>query len=373
MIIASSLFFIYAFTMITFTYGVNRVTYFTCKNLPEKTSFTVIVPFRNEAAHLPSLLASIDALAYSTSLVHFILVDDDSEDASCDIIDAFSAHCKHHITVLKNIRTSNSPKKDAITTAIKETDTAWILTIDADCILHKNWLATIDNYIQQHACNMLVAPVTYKTTNSLLDQFQLIEFLSLQAATIGGFGLQQPFLCNGANLGYKKSVFENVHGFDNNNCIASGDDIFLLEKFLMLDKTQVHYVKNTEAIVTTYPVKTVHEALNQRVRWASKTANYTLFFGKCIGAIVGIGNTVIAVIPVLYITNNLSVTSALTLFVSKIFVDFLLITKATAFFKQKISFSSFLISSFLYPYVAIIVTLKSLFSRYQWKGRTFTK
>lgn len=373
MIIASCLFFIYVLTMLVFAYEFDKVQDFTSKSLPEKTSFTVIVPFRNEAANLPSLLASIGALQYPVSLVNFILVDDDSTDASCVIIDEFSALCKYHIKILKNIRTSNSPKKDAITAAIKDTDTKWILTTDADCILHKNWLSTIDNYIQQHPCNMLVAPVTYSTTNSLLDQFQLIEFLSLQAATMSGFGLQQPFLCNGANLGYKKSVFEHVNGFANNNRIASGDDIFLLEKFLTFDKTQVHYLKNTEAIVTTYPVKTVNEVLNQRVRWASKTANYTLFFGKFIGAIVGIGNAVIAVIPVLYITNKLSVTSALTLYVSKIFVDFLLIAKATAFFKQKISFSSFLISSFLYPYTTIIVALKAFFSTYNWKERKFSK
>jgi hypothetical protein len=38
-------------------------------------------------------------------------------------------------------------------------------------------------------------------------------------------------LCNGANLAYKKTVFTELNGFQGNENIASGDDIFLFEKF----------------------------------------------------------------------------------------------------------------------------------------------
>ena len=63
--------------------------------------------------------------------------------------------------------------------------------------------------------------------------------MSLQGATIAGFALRNPFLCNGANMAYKKELFTNLHGFEGNNNLASGDDIFLLEKATKKYKKQV--------------------------------------------------------------------------------------------------------------------------------------
>jgi hypothetical protein len=54
--------------------------------------------------------------------------------------------------------------------------------------------------------------------------------LSLQGATIGSFGIGKGFMCNGANLAYKKSLFQELNGFQGNDTIASGDDVFLLQK-----------------------------------------------------------------------------------------------------------------------------------------------
>ena len=68
----------------------------------------------------------------------------------------------------------------------------------------KLWLKTLDAFIQKHNPEMIIAPVTYSVSNTFFEQFQLLDFLSLQSATIAGFGIGKPFLCNGANLTYKK-------------------------------------------------------------------------------------------------------------------------------------------------------------------------
>lgn len=373
MIIASSLFFIYVITILIFVYGFDRVNDFKSKKLNSKTSISVIIPFRNEAKNLPKLLESITELKYPKELFQFIFVDDNSSDTSIDIVNQFKNSNQYQLKTLQNDRNSSSPKKDAITTAINYVKTEWIITTDADCKLPKNWLKTIDNYIQQHNCNMLVAPVTYKVNKRFLEQFQLFDFLSLQASTISGFGLQKPFLCNGANLAYRKSIFKKVNGFKNNNSIASGDDIFLFEKFLQLDKKKVHYLKSKEAIVTTFPVNTFNDLLNQRVRWASKTSSYNLFFGKLIGLIILAGNSFIAATPFLLFFSNLEKITTFTYIFIKLFFDYLLIEKISNYFNQKIRFSAYLTSSILYPYFTIFVILKSLFSSYNWKNRTFRK
>ena len=293
----------YAILIVTLTIGFNKVDEFNEISKNNSTSFSVVIPFRNEAQNLPRLLASISKINYSNKLVEFILVDDASSDNSVQTINNFlstipteiskhknklNKHCLDgtNIHIIKNNRASNSPKKDAITTAISIAKNNWILTTDADCILPENWLKSLDNFIQDKKPNMVVAPVNYKVENNFLAQFQLLDFMSMQGCTIGGFGIDFPFLCNGANFAYSREEFLNLNGFEGNNTIASGDDIFLFEKFMKKDKKNVHYIKSKEAIVTTFPVKSWSDLINQRTRWAAKTGNFSSLKVKLIGLLV---------------------------------------------------------------------------------------
>src|SRR5690606_5636061 len=67
-------------------FGFNKVKIFKLEKTISKTTFSVIVPFRNEAENLPVLLESISKLNYPKHLYDIIFVDDDSEDESVDII-----------------------------------------------------------------------------------------------------------------------------------------------------------------------------------------------------------------------------------------------------------------------------------------------
>jgi glycosyltransferase involved in cell wall biosynthesis len=72
--------------------------------------------------------------------VEVILVDDDSEEVFSVQDLVFS------MKVIKNERKSNSPKKDAIETAIQVAKNDWIITTDADCLVQKYWLTNFDQY-----------------------------------------------------------------------------------------------------------------------------------------------------------------------------------------------------------------------------------
>lgn len=364
--------------------GFNKIDVFNPTDTPEKTSFSVIIPFRNEAENLPKLLDSIQHLKYRKELIEFLFVDDDSTDNSIDIINCHFEQSREisqinldsarpNIRVLKNKRVSNSPKKDAISTALKIAKHNWIVTTDADCIVPKNWLKTIDNFIQLNNCNMIVAPVSYQGNSTFSHQFQDLDFMSLQATTVGSFGLGIPFLSNGANFIYQKDIFKKVNGFEGNDTIASGDDVFLLEKFLQVDKQKVHYLKSTEALVKTIPVNSFSELVQQRVRWASKTANYKILAGKTIGVLVLSGNAIIAFAPLLVLLKVMMLKTYLIYFLIKLFFDFLLLEKMALFENKKIKFISYLKSSIVYPYFTLWIVASSIFSNYQWKERTFKK
>lgn len=362
---------LYVIIIGSFVFGFDKVKEFQLQDIPAKTRFTIVVPFRNEEEHLPFLLKSIAALNYSKDRFEFIFVDDESEDNSVSLIEKCLK--KFHIDskVIKNDRQTKSPKKDAITTAIKLAKYEWIVTTDADCILSKYWLDAFDYFIQSHDAECIVAPVTYTRVNSFFERFQALDFLSLQGATIGGFGINKPFLCNGANLAYKLSFFKSVKGFDGNSNIASGDDIFLLEKAIKLAPKQTHYLKSSHAIVTTIPVDNFKSLVSQRLRWASKTNKYSSLFGKFTGVSVLLMNAIMVSLLMITVAGIIQPKTIGYVFLIKICIDFLLLFKMARFLSQEQYLMSYFFASILYPFFTVYVAFSSLFISYKWKGRTF--
>lgn len=352
-------------------FGFDKVAEFPLKDIPAKTKFTVIVPFRNEAEHLPFLLKSISGFNYPIDKFEIIFVDDESSDKSVNLIEKFLKKIRNGSRLIKNVRHTNAPKKDAISIAIAQAKYEWVVTTDADCILPKYWLDTFDCFIQRHNALCIAAPVTYTKANSFLGRFQILDFLSLQGATIGGFGIKKPFLCNGANLAYKVSFFKGINGFEGNTNISSGDDIFLLEKAIKKTPEQVHYLKNLHATVKTSPEPNLKSLISQRLRWAAKTSNYSSLFGKFTGIVVLFMNTLVVSLLMITLTGIVHPKILAYTFLIKIGIDFLLLFKIVRFFNQEEYLLSFVFSSIIYPFFSVFVAFASIFRGYEWKGRTF--
>lgn len=344
-----------------------------------QTPFSILIPFRNEADRLPGLLQSLGEIAYPKDKMEIILINDQSDDGFEPIIKDFKT--KHKDLPLKLIHSkpvSSAPKKEAIEQGIRIAAHPWIITTDADCLLPANWLNAFDICIRLEKPKMIAAPVTFLSGKGSLHQFQLLDFLSLQGATMGSFGMKgkwmiRPFLCNGANLCYEKKAFVEVNGYEGNLEIASGDDIFLLEKMYDSFPDQVRFLKSSEAIVQTAAAKNWKELLIQRIRWASKTSSYSNSFGKLVGMVVFATNMMLVILLILSILNLFSWVHLGLLFVIKFNVDFLLLYKTAAFFYQKEALRSYFLSSILHPFFTVTVALLSFKKSYRWKGRNFKK
>lgn len=360
---------IYAVCIVWLSYGFRKIQVFESHDAEAQTTFTIIVPFRNEARNLPELLHSFSQLNYPRPLFEVVFVNDSSSDDSVAIIENFPA-LSFRFRIIDNIRQSGSPKKDAISTAIGIISTEWIATTDADCFVSPDWLKTIDSYIQLHAPQMIAGAVSYTAEDSFLEQFQQIDLISLQGATIGSFGIGKAFMCNGANLAYTKELFLDLNGFDGNSAIASGDDVFLLQKAAAAYPEKVHYLKSASNIVLTKPLGDWKSVFNQRARWASKTASYQSSFGKTLALVVFGGNLAIVLGLLLVAFNLFSFWTWYLLFALKIFVDFSLLNPTGKFLQPK-SVRFFLLSNLAYPFFSVAVALFSLFGKYEWKGRKF--
>lgn len=353
--------------------GFDKIDSFLLQDIPAKTKFSIIIPFRNEAENLPKLLHSISKLNYPKTKFEIIFVDDTSEDTSLEILQRFLKKEGTNCSIISNKRTSYSPKKDAITLAIQHSKYDWIVTTDADCCLPKYWLDSFDVFIQKTNSDFISAPVTYKNPQNFLERFQLLDVLSLQAATIGGFGIKRPFLCNGANLVYKKSLFKLLNGFEGNSNIASGDDIFLLEKALKNNTLKVQYLKCEHAIVSTQPQTNFKDLVSQRVRWAAKTRTYKNGFGKFTGIVILLMNVLLISGILLCFVDILKWQVLFYLAIIKLSVDVLLIYKSASFFDQKEALRSYIFGFLIYPFFSVYIVFLSFFKGYKWKGRPFNK
>ena len=357
----------------SFVIGFDRVKLFTLDETKAETTFTVIIPFKNEADNLKDLLKSIGHLHYPENLFEVILVNDDSIDNSPEIIIDFIAGSTLVISLIQNIRITNSPKKDAIDTAITEAKHSWIVTTDADCLVPKYWLDSLDSFIQKNETNFIAGPVSYHKTDTFLERFQTLDFLSLIGATIGGFGIRKPFLANGANLAYEKDFFNTLNGFEGNTSVASGDDIFLLEKATNQFPNKVHYLKSNLAIVTTKPQPDFANLISQRIRWAAKTSSYKNLLGKVTGLLVLLMNASIISYLLLTILRLVDFKILGYIFIIKFSVDFLLIYKTARFFNQSEVLASYWLSSLLYPFFSVYIGIISAFKGYKWKGNYYRK
>jgi cellulose synthase/poly-beta-1,6-N-acetylglucosamine synthase-like glycosyltransferase len=361
-----SLVFLFYFLFIgQLIYGFQRMKPFSKKDVIPKTAFSIVVPFRNEKENLPNLLYSISLLDYPRELVDVILVDDDSEEK-------FQIpNSKFQTLLINNQRKSNSPKKDAIEAAIQVAKNDWIITTDADCLVQKDWLIIYDHYIQENQVEIIASSVCYVPKNGFLSAFQNLDFLSLQGATIGSFGIGKPFMCNGANFAYSKVFFEKLNGFQGNETIASGDDVFLLQKAVVVAPEKVGFLLAKESIVATKPVATWRELFQQRVRWASKSSGYSSVYGKLLALVVFGGNLAWILSFLLWLIGILDQNVFMLFVALKFLIDFVLLYKTANFFQSKLQYV--LASSLLYPFFSVLVALYSLFGKYNWKGRSFRK
>ena len=365
---------VYLLLIGSFILGFDRVKDFELSDLTPKTHFSIIITFRNEEKNLPALLQSISTLNYPKDYFEIIFVDDESDDNSAHLLDTLLIQkgiSPNNIKIIKNIRTSNSPKKDAITLAISQATFDWIVTTDADSILPKYWLDSFDEFIQKQQPDMIVAPITYANVKGFLQNFQLLDVLSLQGATIGGFGIKKPFLCNGANLAYKKQLFKTLNGFQGNSEIASGDDVFLLEKATRQKAFKVAYLKCKHVVVYSTALTSRKELIEQRVRWAAKSSAYKNLFGKLAGFIILLQNALLICCLALVGIGILTPKELLYIFIIKFSIDLLLIQKAANFFDQKNHLKHYALSSLYYPFFTVYVGFIAVFKGYKWKGRSY--
>lgn len=356
---------IYVIVFSILTYG------FSLKKEPKKAKklapLTVIIPFRNEEINLINLVQSFINLNYNLNIVEFVFVDDHSTDTSYKLL---STELKKTALLYKIIKQTEfkAGKKEAIEAAVKNSKNEFIVTTDADSISSKNWLQEYSNAFQNGA-EFIIGPVINKKPKHFLGKLHNIEAIMLSGIAMGSASFNSPLICSGANLGYKKSLFEDIKPYQNNKSIASGDDAFFLDKILKR-KIKAHYLKTKDALIYTHSHNSYKALLSQAIRWNSKNSQLTQKWNFYLSILVFVIN--ILVIPNIFFGLIGYSTSVLFLLL-KFLIDLILFSSSASFYNQlKLIFYTPFIY-FFYPIHLLIIFVSSIFFSTQWKGRTIVK
>ena len=366
----------YIILLLSLLYGWRNLKYNPASVPSSETAFSIIIPFRNEQVHLPGLFDSLKRLKYPTQKFEILLINDSSEDDSEKMVQEFrKMQPDLSIELLQNRRESISAKKDAIKVGIEKSRFEYIATTDADCKVPENWLQGFDAQIESEDSDLIAAPVILDQVHPkdpLFRKFDLIDFMSLQATTIGAFGLGRPFICNAANLCFKKKAFQEVGGYKQSSNYAGGDDVFLLQKFKEHER-KIDFIRCINMIVTTAAQKDLRSFLQQRLRWAAKSAGYKDSFARFAALTVFLMNAAMIIGLVLCLFDASYLQWLMITFLIKFNLDFMLIYKAAVFFDRKASMRSYAWSSIAYPLFSSGIALTSIFVGFKWKGRDYRK
>jgi len=360
----------YGILIFLFTVGWSRLPKNILNDSP-KTSLSVIVALRNESANVENLINNLLQQEYPEKLLEIILVNDHSAD---DTATAIRNHTAAHKLVFLEQVNGVSGKKNAIRLGISKAKGNLIVTTDADCRPGKQWLKAIDTSYSREKFKMMTGPVVIEKPSNMLARFQSLEFISLVGSGAGGIGMGLPIMCNGANFCYEKSAFEEVGGFDGNEHIQGGDDIFLLEKFKRKYKgSSIGFIRHHAAIVQTNASSNIREFVIQRIRWVSKSPAYRDPFMVLTAITVFLFNLSLLLSLIWSIRSMLMLYIFLLAFLFKCLIDLPLLWKVCGFFKQKYLLKTYLPFQFIY---FIFIGLSGIFGNllsYRWKGRNSLK
>jgi poly-beta-1,6-N-acetyl-D-glucosamine synthase len=323
---------------------------------------SVIVPIRNEYQNLSNLIGNIRNQTYSKFEV--IVVDDHSDDGGAAIISAMG------LPKVKVIKNEGIGKKSAITSGVKSAIGDIIITTDADCQFHAQWIEVINSYFNERT-QMVTGAVKFLNGNTFFQKLQQMEFASLIGSSASLANLQSPIMCNGANLAYRRAAFFNVNGYEGNNHIASGDDEFLMRKFVKeYEGSTIRFMRNQKGTVTTTSSSSVHAFVNQRRRWASKWKDNTSWMARIVAVSI-FGFQLCWLTSLCLLIVNFS-EILLIFMIGKVVLESILLVFYCRFLEIRFNVGVFLSLQLIYPIYVVYIAASANFFNYSWKDRQYS-
>ncbi len=330
---------------------------------------TVVVPFRNEADHLPGLINDLLRQNYPEELFFVILVNDHSTDGSGLLASSLvEAHQRFSCLDLPGGRNG---KKEALSHAIESAGTPWIIQTDADCRVGPEFIAAHISFLEEHPSDLVAGFVSTSTRRGgFLEAFQKLDMFGLTGTGAGSYPYGRPIMCNGANLLYSKGLYWDTRSFDPADKTPSGDDMFMLIGARKLNR-RISFNPEKKAQVSTSPVESPCALIRQRIRWGGKSSRYRMGDIQILAVVVALASFGVLLSPVWIVIDPGSAVWLLPAVGVKLIMDFLILAAVAFKIGQGRTLLWFFPVWIVYCLYMPVVIVGSLLHGTTWKGRAF--
>lgn len=328
---------------------------------------SIVVPSRNEEKNIERCINSLTKVNYDNAKFEIIAVNDRSTDNTGAILDNLAEKYANLKVVHVTEATANpnlKGKPGALHRGILESNGEIVLMTDADCIVPQTWVESVVAYFEDSTVG-LVPAFTLIENKSEFQKIQAVEWIYMHTLASAGVALGKPLGCFGNNLSVRRSVYDELGGYEKIHFSVT-EDLALLQAVHKAGY-KVYYPCSFETAVTTLPCADFAEYISQHRRWALGGFNLgwvapVFVFTSLIiwtGLIIGI------------LTGNLLWISAVLF--TRVFGDFSIIISSMGRLRQN-HLQSRIISSVLYfMFIELILPPLMLNKKIVWKGQVFKK
>jgi cellulose synthase/poly-beta-1,6-N-acetylglucosamine synthase-like glycosyltransferase len=235
---------------------------------------SIIIPARDEEDNISKILESVINQNYPSDMYEIIVVNDRSSDKTAEIAEEYGAkYTNIRVITITEPGKFLTGKQNALDIGIKSASGDIILLTDADCIVGKNWVKSMNRFFFNDEIGLVVGKteILEEKNNSFLYKTQaLTHRLLMEVAQIPIiFGFYTSGMGN--NLALRKSGYFKIGGYEGlGNSIL--DDEILVRGFA-LKGYKIAAAFNQNSVVNTKYMDSYSKMFKQHKRWVLGSMN----------------------------------------------------------------------------------------------------
>ncbi len=354
---------LYFLQLVIYTIGLNKKL--VDKRQEKELTVSVIVAARNEENNILDCIESLNELNYPADKIEILMVNDNSTDKTKEIIEEYIQD--KPVFKLVNIDKKLGRlegKTNALAQAIKISKGEIIITTDADCTVKPNWVKTIVSYFDDDVA--MVSNYTVQRMNNAFEGMQSVDWLLLLSIAGGVMNLGKPLSCIGNNMAYRRSVYDELGGYEGIPFSVT-EDFMLMLQIHKLKKYKIIHTTEADALVISKPCPDMKTLYSQKKRWGvgGLDSDMSGFGVMAVGWVLHM----MLLISFLFFSKTI-----LYLIFFKVAVDYFFIKHAADKLNVKFSLSHFLaFEIYLAIYVICLPFIVLSNPNIKWKDRSYIR
>jgi glycosyltransferase involved in cell wall biosynthesis len=171
-------------------------------------TYSIVIPVYNRPDEVDELLDSLTKQTFTSFEV--LIIEDGSTDRCEDVVSTY----KDRLSISYYFK-ENSGQGFSRNYGFERAKGQWLIVFDSDCIIPKDYLAIVDDYLQKHEIDAYGGPDEAAESFTLVQKaisYSMTSFLTTGGIRGGAMKVGK-FHPRSFNMGIRKEVFEKTGGY----------------------------------------------------------------------------------------------------------------------------------------------------------------